>query len=767
MSKIPTFHRVLPLVLLIIVVVGFGSLAFGIGKRQKVILQLPWKHQFQFAGYYAALEKGYYSKEGLDVEIRQADIGVSPLEEVLKGEVQFGIGNTEIIVSYMEGKPIVVLASILQHSPSILIMKSSMGITQPSHLIGKKIMLNEFSNGIDLIAMLYNEGIKRDQFEIVNTSLSLNDLLNDRVQAYHGYVSNEPFFMEKFGIPFNTISPSDFGIDFYSDCLFTSKNEVEKNYEIVKKFRAASLKGWEYALMNKDEIAQLILSRYNQTKTLDHLLYEALELEKLISPEFIEIGHSNRERWLRTAEFLYQLGIIKRMKNIDDFIYKPNPKIYVPWLQIFIISFLTLLLLSIAYILIKKWLLQAVKQNNKQLDQVNMELQAKRDELRQVSTQLSNSNIDLDKRFKETSTFFNAITSDLKNPLEELMQIIEKLGLGKHHSANDEKLIALAREQGNSILYLIGEFQEFSENEKLNSIFYCKMDTEFEMKRISSSIANIFTSQALFVSPPEVIIPFPEFIVEKEKVIRVLDLISHFLLEQLKPLGFQLHSIQEDPSTLLFTIYTKSENLTEQAVALIDQLHEAQLKFPFNATSFPIYIAKKLVKAVNGNLWSETNTKGEVVVNLRVPCIAIEGSNVSALSSVPMQLGVSLSSVMKLANKTFLVFDNQLDGYSLIRTMLNGCSSKLIYSSSLATMAGISSSFPEIDLVIMSINVFSTSVADCLSSIRSKAPSVPIIGLIAFDFENHQLQTQLQFRKVIKKPVSQPQLLMAISECLP
>jgi ABC-type nitrate/sulfonate/bicarbonate transport system substrate-binding protein len=767
MSKISTLRRFLPLALLLLLLVGFGSLAFGIGKRQKVILQLPWKHQFQFAGYYAALEKGYYSIEGLDVEIRQANIGVSPLEEVLKGEVQFGIGNAEIIVSYMEGKPIVVLASILQHSPSILIVKSSLGITQPNQLIGKKIMLNEFSNGIDLIAMLYNEGIKRDQFEIVNTSLSLNDLLNDRVQAYHGYVSNEPFFMEKFGIPFNTISPSDFGIDFYSDCLFTSHSEVERNNEMVKKFRAASLKGWEYALMNKDEIAQLILSRYNQTKTLDHLLYEASELDKLISPEFIEIGHSNRERWLRMAEFLYQLGIIKRMRNIDDFIYKPNPKIYLPWLQIIIISFSTLLLLTFAYFLIKKWLLQAIKQYNKQLDRVNTELQAKREELKRVSAELSNSNNDFDTRFKESSTLFDSITSDVKSPLEELMQIIEKLGMGEFHSPSDEKLLAMAREQGNSILYLINEFQEFSEIEKTNAIFYCKMDTEFEMKRISSSIADIDTSQAISIKPPEVIIPFPEFIVEREKVMRVIDLVSHFLLEQLKPSFFQLHSIQEDPSTLLFTIYTKSESLSEQAIALIDQLHEAQTKFPFNTTSIPIYITKKLAKATNGSLWSETNTNGEVAVNFRVPCIAIEGSNVSALSSVPMQLGVSLSSVMKLANKTFLVFDNHLDGYFLIKTMLNGCSSKLIYSSSLAATYGIAGSFSEVDLVIMSINVFSTNVAECLSSIRNKVPSVPIIGLVAFDFENHQLPAQKQFQKVIKKPVSQPQLLMAISECLP
>jgi ABC-type nitrate/sulfonate/bicarbonate transport system substrate-binding protein len=751
---------------LLLLLVG-STLGFGIGKSQKVVLQLPWKHQFQFAGYYAAVEKGYYSKEGLDVEIRQANIGVSPLEEVLKGNAQFGIGNSDIVVSYMEGKPIVVLASILQHSPSILIMKSSLGITQPSHLVGKRIMLNEFANGIDILAMLYNEGIKRDQFEIVGTSLSLNDLLNDRVQAYHGYTSNEPFFMEKFGIPFNTIKPSDFGIDFYSECLFTSQNEVDGNYEMVKKFRAASLKGWEYALINKDEIAKLILSRYNQTKTLDHLLFEASELEKLISPEFIELGHSNRERWLRTAEFLYQLGIIKRMRKLDDFIFTPNPKIFVPWLQLLIITFSTFLLITLAYILLKKWLLGAIRQNNKQLDHITLELQAKRDELKQVNYELSTSKNDLNSKFKETNIFFESLTSDLKTPLEGLVKKIEQLEMIKQQTSTEIELIVEAKTQGQSVLYLINEIILFAKDNILSSDCYCKMDAEQELKIVSSSIAEKDTIPAISVNSPEVIIPFPDFIIEKVRVIKVIEMISHFIVAQLNPSIFQLHAMQEDPSTLLFTIYAKSDSISEHSAILIEQLRETQSKSSLNATSIPVYLIKKHSKALEAFLWSETNAKGEAFVNIRVPCITIENSNVNSLSFIPMQMGISLSSVIKLAGKTFLVFDNHLDDFILLKTMLNGCSSKLIYSSSLSKTERIACSFPEIDVVIMSIGVFSSDVAESLKTLRTKVPTKPIIGLVAFDFDFHQQQNQLLFSKVIKKPASQPQLIMAISECFP
>lgn len=82
-----------------------------------VRLQLKWQHQFQFAGYYAAIEKGYYREHGLDVSLIEAGPGVDPIQVVLDGEAEFGVGTSELVLTHHRGEPVIVLAVIMQHSP--------------------------------------------------------------------------------------------------------------------------------------------------------------------------------------------------------------------------------------------------------------------------------------------------------------------------------------------------------------------------------------------------------------------------------------------------------------------------------------------------------------------------------------------------------------------------------------------------------------------------------------------------------------------------
>lgn len=100
----------------------FNSPVLG---TEKVTLHLKWFHQFQFAGYYAAFEKGYYKEAGLDVEILESTIGIKGIhEKVIQSTGQYGIGSNELIKERYAGKPIVVLAVIFQHSPSVLFLKN-------------------------------------------------------------------------------------------------------------------------------------------------------------------------------------------------------------------------------------------------------------------------------------------------------------------------------------------------------------------------------------------------------------------------------------------------------------------------------------------------------------------------------------------------------------------------------------------------------------------------------------------------------------------
>ena len=88
---------------------------------EKVRLQLKWRHQFQSAGYYAAIEQGYYRDAGLNVELIEGSPDHDPVAEVESGGAEYGVGTSELLLLRAQGHPLVVLAAVFQHSPTVLL----------------------------------------------------------------------------------------------------------------------------------------------------------------------------------------------------------------------------------------------------------------------------------------------------------------------------------------------------------------------------------------------------------------------------------------------------------------------------------------------------------------------------------------------------------------------------------------------------------------------------------------------------------------------
>ena len=105
---------------------------------EQVVLQLNWKHQFQFAGYYAAIEQGYFRDAGFEVTLRELQEGADPIQVVLDGDADFGVAASELALHRAQGKPVVALATIVQHSPLILLVNrrqvSTVVSARPTHL---------------------------------------------------------------------------------------------------------------------------------------------------------------------------------------------------------------------------------------------------------------------------------------------------------------------------------------------------------------------------------------------------------------------------------------------------------------------------------------------------------------------------------------------------------------------------------------------------------------------------------------------------------
>jgi diguanylate cyclase (GGDEF)-like protein len=292
---------------------------------QVIDFQLRWHHQFQFAGYYAALEQGYYREEGLDVRLHEGAPGRTPVEEVLAGRAQYAESNSEVLYSRMQGKPLVALAAIFQHSPSVLIARKDSGITTPHDLIGKKVMLMNTSTDADFLAMLVHEGIKPESINIIPSSYDFNDLISGKVDAFNSYLTNEPYLLKQRGIDYTVINPSSYSIDFYSDILFTTEQELKEHPERVEAFRRATLKGWHFAMDHPSEVIQLLISKYKVQKSREHLLFEADAMAPLVVPDLVELGHMNPERWKRMTNAFISAGMGKQDFSLEGFIYDPHP----------------------------------------------------------------------------------------------------------------------------------------------------------------------------------------------------------------------------------------------------------------------------------------------------------------------------------------------------------------------------------------------------------------------------------------------------------
>lgn len=298
----------------------------------KVRLQLKWQHQFQFAGYYAAQAQGYYREAGLEVEIVPARPGDDAHRIVLDGRAEFGVGTTDLLLLRSRGEPVVVLGVIFQHSPLALATLMHSGTQGIHDLAGRKLMIEPGS--AELFAYLRREGLTEDRFTALPHTHSVRDLIGRKVDAMSVYTTDEPFEMIQEGYPVVLHSPRTGGIDFYGDNLFTTETQIARHPERVKAFRAASLKGWKYAMAHPEEIAALIHAKYSARHTLAHLEYEIRQMIGLLQADIVEPGHMYAGRWRHIAAVYAELGMLDADFDPEGFLYDPAPRPpdMTPWL---------------------------------------------------------------------------------------------------------------------------------------------------------------------------------------------------------------------------------------------------------------------------------------------------------------------------------------------------------------------------------------------------------------------------------------------------
>lgn len=299
-----------------------GLISFPAHADEIIRLQLNGRHTFEYAGYYAALEKGYYRDAGLNVELLERNTPQSPTTSVSSGQAQFGVGNSGLILARAAGKPVVALAVIFQHSPYAIYTPSS--ISNLNQLANGTALLGPHSS--ELLAYLRFLGIPPGHIQQQETPPDIQYLMSGKVQAISGQILRTPELLQMAHFDYHVFSPRDKGMDFYGDNLFTTEQEIQDHPRRVQAFLKASLQGWRYAGEHPQEIAELIQKKYAPHSSPAVLQLEANRILPLLQADTYDIGYSSPTRWQQIAEIYANASMLPHHLPLDTFIYDPHAR---------------------------------------------------------------------------------------------------------------------------------------------------------------------------------------------------------------------------------------------------------------------------------------------------------------------------------------------------------------------------------------------------------------------------------------------------------
>lgn len=292
---------------------------------QKVSVQLEWKHQFEFAGFYAAIAQGYYKDVGLEVELLEFIDGINISDKVLRGETTFGVSSSALIIDKLQNKPVVLIASYFKQNALAIVTSSK--IKKIEDLKNKKIMALAYEiDHTSLGVMLKENSLFPTDYTLVKHDFDVNKFINGEVDAMSIFVTNQTYDLDKKGMEYNILNPSDYGLYSYDLELFTSKKYALQNPEIVEKFVKATNRGWAYAFKNKNEVVDLIYDKYSKKKSKESLLYEAHKTEKLFKTDIFTIGSIVPELVELNSIIYEKLGLagdkINLKELLDNYIFE-------------------------------------------------------------------------------------------------------------------------------------------------------------------------------------------------------------------------------------------------------------------------------------------------------------------------------------------------------------------------------------------------------------------------------------------------------------
>ena len=296
------------------------------GPLTKVRLQLQWVAQSQFAGFFAAVNKGYYKDLGLDVEIKLGGPDIVPQQVVASDGAEFGIAWVpKMLASREAGADLVDIAQVFQRSGSLEVAFKEKNITKPEDWKGKKVGTWGFGNEPELYAAMRKAGIdptKASDVTIVKQPFDMSLLLNGDVDAAQAMIYNEYAQVLEQKNPktgalyqpsdLNVIDFNQVGTAMLQDHIFVRSSWLAKsgNEDIATKFLQASFKGWIFCRDSQKECVDVVL-KAGTTLGAGHMTWQLNEVNALIWPSPAGIGAMDKAAWDQTVNISVTYQVLK------------------------------------------------------------------------------------------------------------------------------------------------------------------------------------------------------------------------------------------------------------------------------------------------------------------------------------------------------------------------------------------------------------------------------------------------------------------------
>jgi NitT/TauT family transport system substrate-binding protein len=281
-----------------------------------VKLQLQWFIQAQFAGYFAAQDKGFYADHCLDVTIVEGGVDIVPQQQLADGAVDFALAWVpKALASREAGANIVNIAQVFQRSGTLQVSFKDAGITSSADFAGHTIGNWGFGNEYEIFAALAKDGLDpASDVTLVQQQFDMLGLLSGDIDAAEAMTYNEYAQVLEAVNPdtgalytpedLNVVSYEDEGVGMLQDAIWADAEKLASDQayrNIAVRFVTASLQGWAYCRDNVEECRDIVVAKGSKLGN-SHQLWQMNEINKLIWPATNGIGYIDQAAWDRTVE---------------------------------------------------------------------------------------------------------------------------------------------------------------------------------------------------------------------------------------------------------------------------------------------------------------------------------------------------------------------------------------------------------------------------------------------------------------------------------